>query len=312
MRPAQYEKDFQKDAPTKYDVIIFDGYKPPLDPDTKKTKLPEAGNFLWFGVVPDGIKTKVAMVGASTQPAAAGAAAPAPGSGTPVILEDVGVLDWKHDHPILKDLNLTRLVTTQALKLIVPIDKEVLVDGLKGPLMVLDRDGKRTHLIVAFNPLDSDWPLKESFPIFLYQAMQFLAVGSDMDVRQSVDPGTSLRIPRANLLRADPNLRRITLHTPTGTREVPVPETGDFVLPALERVGLYKTEPPIPQFEQMAVNLLDSNESNLVPSDKVPGGVGEVQKGDAKKRLELWWWLAIAAAGVLLVEWWVYTRRVHL
>jgi len=31
-----------------------------------------------------------------------------------------------------------------------------------------------------------------------------------------------------------------------------------------------------------------------------------------KSRLELWWWLAAAALPLLVIEWWVYTRRVHL
>jgi hypothetical protein len=80
--------------------------------------------------------------------------------------------------------------------------------------------------------------------------------------------------------------------------DVAIPPTGDFALPALERVGLYSTDPPIPQYEQMAVNLLDANESNLMPSDKPPGDVNapieEVK--DTRARLELWWWIAVCAA----------------
>ena len=187
----------------------------------------------------------------------------------------------------------------------------MLIDGLKGPLMVLDRDGKRTHLIVAFDPMQSDWPLKESFPIFLYQAMQFLAVGSDMDVRQASTPARRCGSPAPTSCGPTPT-SAASSSTPRPASGHPRPRVRRLRPPPLERVGIYKTEPPIPQFEQMAVNLLDPNESNLVPSDTVPGGVGKVQEGEAKKRLELWWWLAIAAGGVLLLEWWVYTRRVHL
>jgi hypothetical protein len=44
------------------------------------------------------------------------------------------------------------------------------------------------------------------------------------------------------------------------------------------------------------------------------GGIAEIREGEAgKSRLELWWWIvACAALPLLLVEWWVYTRRVHL
>jgi hypothetical protein len=67
-------------------------------------------------------------------------------------------------------------------------------------------------------------------------------------------------------------------------------------------------------YDRIAVNLLDGSESNLLPVDKAPGGIGEtLEVGSGKTRLELWWWIvACAALPMLLIEWWVYTRRVHL
>jgi len=51
-----------------------------------------------------------------------------------------------------------------------------------------------------------------------------------------------------------------------------------------------------------------------MPENNPPGNVGETIAGaGGKTRLELWWWLvACAALPVLMIEWWVYTRRVHL
>ena len=62
------------------------------------------------------------------------------------------------------------------------------------------------------------------------------------------------------------------------------------------------------------MNLLDDNESNLLPEAGVPGGAGEaIAASGSKSRLELWWWIvACAALPLLMIEWWVYTRRVHL
>jgi hypothetical protein len=96
---------------------------------------------------------------------------------------------------------------------------------------------------------------------------------------------------------------------------VPIPPTGDFALPALDKVGVYTTEPAIPEYERLVVNLLDPNESNLLPiTDKAPGGVGTaVASTGSRSRWDLWWWIvACAALPLLLVEWYVYTRRVHL
>ena len=109
-------------------------------------------------------------------------------------------------------------------------------------------------------------------------------------------------------------MKEITLNGPMGSRSVGVPAAGDFALPALDHVGVYTIDPAIPQYDRIAVNLLDGNESNLLPMEKAPGGIGEtIEVGGGKSRLELWWWIvACAALPMLLIEWWVYTRRVHL
>jgi hypothetical protein len=289
LTPEAYEDK----SPTEYDVIIFDRYTP--------VKLPPAGSFVYFGVAPSGLKIKPA----------------ANADGAYELVEDVGVLDWKRDHPVLRHLAMQKLYVAQAIRLEGAAENsEVLLDGLKCPLIVLHREGKGVHLIVAFDLLQSNWPLRVSFPIFLHNAMQFLAVGSNMDVRQSLEPGSTPRIPSTAALQA---LKQVTLKGPKafGSRTLTVPAAGDFALPPLDHVGVYATDPPVPQFEQMAVNLLDSNESNIQPADKdnkLGGSAAEVREADASKsRMELWWWVvACAALPLLLIEWWVYTRRVHL
>jgi len=284
MLPTVYEEKL----PTQYHVIIFDRYQP--------KKLPPSGSFIYFGVVPNGLKLSAVRNGDQ-----------------PVMMQDQGVLDWKRDHPILRYLNLGKIYVGEAIKLSVPPDAETLVDGLKGPLVVLYREGRNTHLLVAFDLLQSNWPLQVSFPMFMYQALQFLAMGSDMDVRQSFEPGATPRLPRATLVQADPNIRSVRLNGPGASRDITVPPAGDFALPPLDKVGVYTTDPPVPQYEKIAVNLLDPSESNLLPSAVPPGQVGDVVQSKGKGRLELWWWIvAFVALPLLLIEWWVYTRRVHL
>ena len=291
MRTVSYEEA----KPTKYDVIIFDRYTPKW--------LPEAGNFLYFGAVPPPSSQPGQKVTAATD-----------ASGQPVVLQNQQVLDWSRDHPIFKDIQLNRLYVEQSLKLNVPLDAQTLVDGLKGPLIVLTHDGKRTNLVVAFDVLETNWPFEQSFPIFMYHALQFMAVGTDMDVRQSYQPGASPVLPRANLQKAGAT-DTLKLTGPQGAQVLKIPPTGDFALPPLDHVGVYVTEPPVPQFEKIAVNLLDANESNTLPAAAAPGDTQAkvTDEKDAKARRE-WWWYLVAFVGLplLFVEWWVYTRRVHL
>jgi len=283
--PLQYENQ----KPKTFDVILFDRYAPAY--------MPEAGSLVWFGVAPPGSK-----ITADTE-----------ASGALRLITDQGVLDWKRDHPTLRDLQLGKIYVGEAIKLSLPLEAEVLVDGLKCPLVVLDREVKATHIVVAFDVLQSNWPMKVSFPVFLHNTLQYLALGTEMSVRESYAPGATPRIPRASILKLDQSIKTIHMSGPEN-RDIKIPETGDIALPPLDRVGLYRTDPEIPGYEQLAVNLLDANESNLVPQAKAPGGVGEtLAGGTGKSRRELWWWLiACAALPVLMIEWWVYTRRVHL
>ena len=181
----------------------------------------------------------------------------------------------------------------------------------------MHREGRSTHLVCTFDLLQSNWPLRLSFPIFMNNALQYLALGTDMDVRESFPPGATPKIPRTNLQKVEAEkgtpLKELKLDGPMGRRIVKIPETGDVVLPALDKVGLYTLDPPIPQFDKIAVNLLDSSESNLLPVSQPPGGGVATEAQSGKSRMELWWWIvACGALPLLMIEWWVYTRRVHL
>jgi hypothetical protein len=61
------------------------------------------------------------------------------------------------------------------------------------------------------------------------------------------------------------------------------------------------------------VNLLDANESNIEPRTDIKIGSDEVAAGEERRQpRELWKWLALAALGLLLVEWYVYNRRIYV
>jgi hypothetical protein len=286
LTPAEYEANPPKD----HDVIVFDRYSPKV--------IPEDGSFVYFGGLPPNtaLKHQVNEVG------------------VPQVAEDVFVLDWKRDHPILRSLNLSRIFVAQAMRVNVPEDAELLVEGTTTPLMILYRQPRQTHLVFTFDSLESNWPTHQTFQLVLFNIMQFLSLGSEMDVREGYTPGSVPRIPRANLVRADPEAREVKLIGPDRTQTVAVPETGDFVLPPLNRVGLYRMEPSIPQYERLAVNLLDANESNVFPSNIAPGSVGTADSSsESRGRFEWWWWLvACVVLPLLMIEWWIYTRRVQV
>lgn len=285
--------DWENQKPADADVVIFDRYVP--------QQLPAAGNFVWFAALPAGLPLTQAK----------------DASGRAQFNKDQTVLDWQRDHPMLREIPLRKIYAAEAMQLVVPLADEVLIDGTDGPLVVLAHAGRSTHVVVAFDALQSNWPLQIGFPMFLQRAMQYLAAGSDLSVRESFTPGESPRLPRAALDRVAAGRRQITLrppaNDPAGVRNIDIPAAGDFALPALNRVGVYATDPPVPAFERLAVNLLDDVESNTRPADTVPGTNGPAAATDAGRTPLQWGWWLLAAVGIplLLAEWWVYARRVH-
>lgn len=281
--PEQYEANL----PAGRDVIVFDAYRP--------RKLPDTGNFVYLGTLPDGLRLTARKAGEALVQRTDAAA----------------VLDLKRDHPILRGLTLSKIVAQGTLELRPASESEVLVEGTDGPMLVLHREGRSIHLALSFDPLYSNFPVNIAWPIFFHNTLQFLATAGDLSVRESYAPGATPRLPRTALA----GTTSLTLAAPDGARQtVTVPPEGDVALPSLERTGVYTLTPPPPGFERLAVNLLDEPESDALPADAPPGGLGQaVETGTGKTRLELWWWLVLALAiPVLLVEWWVYTRRTHL
>ena len=86
-------------------------------------------------------------------------------------------------------------------------------------------------------------------------------------------------------------------------------------LDAFVRAGIYvAVEGVDPPFDRLPVNLLDSLESSLCPADVLEVGtiVAEGQARSVAIHREVWPWFIWAALGILMLEWFVYTRRMYL
>jgi hypothetical protein len=303
--PEGYAELVAGDEAANVDVTIFDGHTP--------ASLPDAGTFIWTGALPPAGTTQVAQVTNDV--------------GVGLFYEGNGVLDWEREHPMLRGLLLNRLWVADGRLLALPLGAQQLIEGERGPLLVLERNGPRTHLIFSFDLVQSTWPRLKTFPYFAYQMFEFLAASEDVRIRESVRPGQVVGVPRSALDRGNltggDELRVIgPIGSPgiaSDTRTRTLDAAGGITLGPFEHVGVYRTEPALPQFERVAVSLLDPSESNLMPADPAVISLGGVQAIDdpdatgvagALRGIEWWWWLVAAAAGLLLVEWFVYTRRV--
>ena len=62
-----------------------------------------------------------------------------------------------------------------------------------------------------------------------------------------------------------------------------------------------------------AVNLFDPEESNLVPREEIHLGSTRIVTGEAHSQpREIWKWVVLAALLLLLLEWYIYNRRIYI
>src|SRR4029077_13826142 len=174
--------------------------------------------------------------------------------------------------------------------------------------------GSYTDLVMTF-PLVSDggdlitnWPLQPSFPLFFRNVLYHLANVDDAARVVSVQPGEPM------VLRPEAGVQTLKVTPPEGP--VVQLERGnrpDFVFSATDRVGVYGIERDDGGKRSFAVNLLDANESNIEPRDEIRIGTERIVAGhDLAQPRDLWKWLLVLAVVFLMVEWYIYNKRVAL
>ena len=267
--------------------------------------MPPGGSFIWFGCAPPAGKLRVAKIGDKYE-----------------TVNDVSVLDWQRDQPILRHLQVGDLFAATMLKLIVPPDAQVLVDGIKGPMIVLDRErprhepGRRLRLApeqLAAAPRQlpavqsitrcSSWPWGRTWPSAPASSR---ATRRGCRTRPSTRPGAGREVdppdrPHAHGRRARAADRRLRPAGPEQGRRLP-----DRAARAGVRAGGRQPagrEREQPDAGRHAARRRDDGvgrrDGNELPAENPPGTVVVARRLRGR---------AAAADD----EWFVYTRRVHL
>ena len=266
-----------------FDVVVFDGFAPAeVGP----------GNYLYIN--------------------AGGPTAPVDIAGT---VEHASITDWDRTHPMMRfvdlgQVNLFGLARAAKKK---PWAQE-LAGHEEGPVMVAGErrnvlvDGQRMNFksaYVGFNFKESNLPLKPAFPIFIGNAVQWLAA------QPGRTEGIQLRTGETVSLDVPGNTKELTVTTPAGeTQRLPV--EGPVVnYDGTDRVGVYTVEAG--KFKrEFAVNLLSRDESATKPQEKIQLGRRPVSSNatqTVRSNREFWRLLVVLALLVLAFEWYAYHRR---
>lgn len=216
------------------------------------------------------------------------------------------IVDWKNTHPLLRFVNFDNVQVAESLGVKAQSWGMTLLEAQQTPLIIAGEVDQRRLLWLAFDPLQSTWPLRVSFPIFIANAVEWLNPASTSASRFTVRCGEPLRlslvepVSAAKLTRPDGSTRELRFEAPTK----------DVLFGDTSQQGTYRLKAGTNDLA-FCVNLLDSVESDIKPRDELPmGKFGSVTATTVKRgSLEIWRWIALGGLVLLLFEWWWYHKR---
>lgn len=304
---VQYTPDQYNDAAAKgdmdaYDVVIFDGWVPTID---GKPGLPP-GRFLVLGAIP-------APLGE--------AAGTEPGPSM--------ILDWRRDHPVMRLLLLDKLQMLKLPKVVVPDGSgaSVLAEADRGPAIIEISKSQTRAIVVPFDVGQSTWPLDVSFVVFVGASVNYLGqeggvFGGSGD---SLRPGTVLtdRLPigaKAVQVVSPESQGRASVQPANDGRIAfgPIRKTGLYEVSWTGQAGAGDVADGSRVTRTYAANLLDPAESDIAAArflgilDAEGKPIAADPAEETKAVIRLWPWVILAALSFLMLEWFVYNRKVHV
>jgi hypothetical protein len=221
-------------------------------------------------------------------------------------IEGPPIVDWKNTHPLLRFTSFDSVSIAQSLQVKTPPWAVSLVDSPSSPLLLAGELGRQRVVWIGFDTLQSTWPLRISFPIFIANAVDWLNPTSARMDRFLLRAGETFRMPLEEAFAVarivGPDAKESTV--PLG------PAARELVFGATSRQGSYHVHLGTNEFVFCA-NILDSDESNTQPRPSLNVGKFNAIAESTTKRanLEYWRWFAMAGLAVMMFEWWWFHRR---
>lgn len=214
--------------------------------------------------------------------------------------EATKVSDWRSDAAVLENVSLADVVIERARPFAMPADAEgVLARTAEGAAIVVADDAAPRRVAVGFAIQDSNFAAQASFPVFVSNAIAWLASES-LPVTRSVGP--------VNLPLAEAKVRGLE-GGPVDTRFVP----GATLFTA--KAPDFFTAESGGRRVRVLVNVLDPavtdvNASRLPPT--TDRASTDAASSTPAPRTAPWLVLLAVAAALMVAEWWTYHRRVTI
>ena len=219
------------------------------------------------------------------------------------------------DEPLLRFVDLSTVHIGRARQIELADRMRAVVSSTDGDPLVGAGEpvGVRTALI-GFALDESDLPLQIAFPLLTSNLVEYLLPTAGGLLPSSMPLGSSAA------LSVDPALERVRVSDAgTVTSELDLRVIGGRVtLPGASQVGIRSlraldADGPGDELGRTAINLFSADESDVSPGDPQRivemGRVVDGPSGDGRPARAEWWWpLALAALGLLALEWLLFHR----
>ncbi len=219
--------------------------------------------------------------------------------------EGLAITKQSQDSLLLRFADLTQVSAGRAKRLSPPPWMEVLASSGDVPLLVAGEENGRRVAALAFAPEDSDLPLQVAFPILVDNLMRYLKPRGVTTVSGAVSPGAVVLVP-PSAQRAPTIVRR-----PDGQSTQVVGASTTYADTA--QPGMYEVHSGDRLVSRFFVNAGSERESNVTAFAPTPLKQSGAVQGEAPRSAgrERWWPLVALALGVLLLEWWLYSRSLR-
>lgn len=215
------------------------------------------------------------------------------------------IVDWKN-HVLLRSVSFDNVGIAESIAVQPPSWGVPIVEAPTTPLIVAGELNRQRLIWIGFDTLQSTWPLRVSFPIFVANAVDWLNPATERAMMLSVRAGDPFRIALADTIES----AEITL--PDGTKRTREIDNNrkELLFGETQKRGVYKVSAGTNEIS-FCVNLLDNLETDTTPRSEIQfGSYAKVSSTTTRQaNLEVWRWFALTALLILLFEWWYYHRR---
>ncbi|MDX2148917.1 MAG: BatA and WFA domain-containing protein [Planctomycetota bacterium] len=298
--PAEFDKKVQDGSARAYDIVILDSWLPTVP---EGASLPP-GRWLVLGTVPANV----------------------PGLEAEEAPRFSEVLFWKRDHPALRSVELSSIVFEGGRVMQIASDSaaQAIANSDRGAILADATGPDWRALIFSLDPASSRWPFDASFVVFLASAVSYL--GDDAGAASGIaanliQPGSILsdRLPDGatdvRVIQPDGETADLSPSRDGRIAFGPVRTTGVYQVTWRGQAGTSDLTDGSVVRRPFAANLMDSTETLVPAAAKLPLAGVVVAAGDSGRLAldrKLWPWLLLGALAIVMIEWYVYNRKVHL